>query len=350
MELQFFGYMAVFAITSIFLHAIYVWSRVGIKDIPNARSLHSETTKKSGGMVFIPLFLLFAFLYLFQYKEQTIFPTQTRYLLLGTMFFCMLGFLDDLFHLSPNTRLFVELVFGFLWVFLVEPKLSLFGIQFLNPILSIFILGFLIIFIVNLVNFMDGLDLYLVGTFFMSASLWIPMFSKGFLPGGSYHILLLLLILSLSGFAFFNFPKAKLFMGDSGSLALGFLLITFPLLAVTEENKTFELAELFFLFPIFWIDGILTILIRIYQKKNIFYAHREHLYQFLTETKLGKSGTCFVMVFCNLPAMVVFSLFKLKLLPYEVPILSFYVGILLVYISIYFLVRFRLIQSRKNLA
>jgi UDP-N-acetylmuramyl pentapeptide phosphotransferase/UDP-N-acetylglucosamine-1-phosphate transferase len=197
---------------------------------------------------------------------------------------------------------------------------------------------------------MDGLDLYLIGTFLTSIIFWIPIFSISFLPESSSYKMLVLLLASLFGFSFFNYPKAKLFMGDSGSLALGFLIFFLPCFAIGQAKEQMELLDLFFLFPIFWIDGVITIIMRSFQRKNIFSAHKEHLYQKLAETKLGKSGASFLMIFLNLPALVSFVLFKLNLIHLKISNQNFTLMIILIYISIYLIIRFVFFGSRKNLA
>lgn len=350
MEFVFYVIVAILALISLILHATYVFSSIGIKDIPNERSLHSEITKKSGGMIFVPLFLFYLLVYYYLFPASISNAFHLKLLILGSIFFCVIGFLDDLYHLSPNIRLLLEFAFCFGWVFYLNPSLSLFGHLIHNHVLSILLCGFLLVFIVNLVNFMDGLDLYLVGTLFVTFIFWIIIFSQSFAPYESYFILLTLLLSALSGFAFFNYPKAKLFMGDSGSLVLGFVMIAFPLLANQESGESFELLKVFFLFPVFWVDGVLTISIRLFQKKNLFLAHREHLYQLLTETRLGKSGTTVLVILSNLPATIFYSLYKLNWFGSFLSETIFILFILLLYISAYSLLRIALFYHRKNLA
>ncbi len=347
---------AILALLSLVLHSLYVHARLGIRDIPNARSLHTEITKKSGGLVFIPMFLLLLLLWEYQPLSSLLasvhLPAHSSlilFLIYGSLFFCMLGFLDDVYSLSPNVRLLLEFSFSFLWIYFLAPNIHIFGLTFLNPWLNLLVMGFFIVFIVNLVNFMDGLDSYLIGTIFISLLFWIPNFHQ-FLPGSTYFFIILLLLVSIFGFSFYNFPKAKLFMGDSGSLGLGFFLIALPLLASKENSESFEVMKLFLLFPVFWIDGLLTLVIRSFQDKHVFSAHKEHLYQILTTTKLGKSGTCLVVCLANLPAYITYTLFSLKLIQFEVSSDQLILLIALIYAGFYSFLRFAIYQSRKNLA
>lgn len=344
MDLGLLKFCVISVALSLIFHAIYVFSKRGIQDVPNNRSLHSEITKKSGGMVFVPLFLALLIFWTLP-SESRIFS-----ILYGCLFFGILGFIDDIYHLSPNVRLFLEFCFSFVWTYFFSPSIVLFGFPISNLWISTFIVGFLLVFVVNLVNFMDGLDLYLIGTFQISVLFWIPIFSLEFLPGKEGFLVILLLLVSLSGFAFFNFPKAKLFMGDSGSLAMGFLFICLPLVYSSSNSSSFELTRLFFLFPVFWIDGILTIIIRAFQKQHILSAHRQHLYQLLTETKLGKPGTCLVVILSNAPALLFLAFPSFFFPSVKITYEEILVSSVFAYTILYTVVRTVLFQKRKNLA
>ncbi|TGN19051.1 sugar phosphotransferase [Leptospira idonii] len=347
------------AILSLIFHGFYVHSRIGVKDVPNERSLHTEVTKKSGGMIFLPLFLVFllGIAYLgengrFGFEAHTAnLRYLLPYLLSGVLAFGCIGFLDDLYSLSPKIRLFLEAGFLGFWTFFLSPNLSLFEIQIPYLWVAVVLLTFLGVFMINLVNFMDGLDLYLIGTVFYSSLFWWTIYSGQFAFGGTLFFVTVCLFQAAAGFVYYNFPKAKLFMGDSGSLGLGFLLISLPVLGTKPETTNFELASFFYLFPIFWIDGIITILIRSYEKKHIFQAHREHLYQYLTETKLGKKWTCFWMTLANLPAGICY--FYFIDLPGKSTFLSknqLLILLILGYTVVYIVLRIVVTARRKNLA
>lgn len=296
---------------SLFLHSIYVYSRFGVKDVPNERSLHDTVTKKSGGMFFIPLFLSSTLVFhfypeLFDSSSTSFFPSNANdlyILLVGVLAFSILGFIDDVYHLTPKLRLVLELGFVFCCLWGITPNIGVFGLGNFPSYIQIGFLTVFLVFGINLVNFMDGMDWYLVSTFaicFFSVSLTLPEFYSK--PHAGYS-LYGILFLSMFGFIFYNFPKAKLFMGDSGSLALGFFVFILPLLNenVNQKNaEIWDLTDYFYLFPFFWIDGVTILCKRFLEKKHLFQAHREHLYQKLTETKLGKVGSLFVFSILNL--------------------------------------------------
>ncbi|TGL44889.1 sugar phosphotransferase [Leptospira perdikensis] len=347
--------IAILAILSLILHTFYVYSRFGVKDVPNERSLHDVVTKKSGGMFFIPLFLTVLLGLLFYPQIGGSFPLPIEpfqridiYLLLAGIFlFCVLGFIDDLYHLSPRLRLFLELAVVALFLIWVSPEiLFLEGIAVPKPI-QVFILTIFIVFAVNLVNFMDGMDWYLVTTLFISF-FSLSLVSPHFYTIGNYgYSLYVILFVSMFGFIFYNFPKAKLFMGDSGSLALGFFVMVLPLFVGKWDRSNFEIWDItsyFYLFPYFWLDGVFTLIKRFFQKKHLFSAHREHLFQRITETKLGKIGSLSIFSILNL--IIVCIHFVLK--TYEVSnILTF--TFLFLFASMSYGILWTLIP-RKNLA
>ncbi|PJZ46662.1 sugar phosphotransferase [Leptospira brenneri] len=312
---------AILAVLSLILHTFYVYSRFGVKDVPNERSLHDVVTKKSGGMFFIPIFLLSVIGFLFFPNGDNFLPlpegssvrTDLYLLLAGVLLFCILGFVDDLYHLSPKLRLFLELTLVAVFLVFVDPEVQwIFGITFVKP-LEILLLTIFIVFAVNLVNFMDGMDWYLVTTLFLSyfsLSLVSPHFYA--MDHLGYRLYLILFV-SMFGFVFYNFPRAKLFMGDSGSLALGFLVMVLPLFVGKWEkpnSEVWDITSFFYLFPYFWLDGIFILIKRFFQKKHLFSAHREHLYQRITETKLGKIGSLGIFSILNLAIVCIH--FQLK--------------------------------------
>ncbi|MBL0955750.1 MAG: glycosyltransferase family 4 protein [Leptospira sp.] len=343
----------ILGILSLILHTFYVYSRFGVKDVPNERSLHDTVTKKSGGMFFIPVFLLSTLVFLL-FPLQSIGsdplpilsePMDLYLLLAGIFIFSILGFVDDVYHLTPKLRLVLELGIVFFCLWGIQPNVSFLGITSINSLVQIVFLTIFLVFGINLVNFMDGMDWYLVTTFticFVSLGFILPDFYTK--PNLGYSLYAMLFV-SMFGFVFYNFPKAKLFMGDSGSLALGFFGLVLPLLYQNKSNGIhWDVTDYFYLFPFFWIDGVTILIKRFFQKKHLFQAHREHLYQKLTETKLGKIGS--LVVFSLLNVMVV--CFHFLLTEFRYGKITIFLILFLVSILSYGIVW--LSVTRKNLA
>ncbi|TGL47120.1 glycosyltransferase family 4 protein [Leptospira meyeri] len=347
--------IAILAIISLILHTFYVYSRFGVKDVPNERSLHDVVTKKSGGMFFIPLFLLTS-LFLVFYPEdgfllspkEDFSQTFDIYLLLaGVFIFCILGFVDDLYHLSPKLRLFLELSVVAVFLIWTNPEVTYFGMITIPKPVQVIILTIFLVFAVNLVNFMDGMDWYLVTTLSLSFFSLVTIAPQFFGIGNSGYHFYTILFVSMFGFIFYNFPRAKLFMGDSGSLALGFFVMTLPLFVGKwgkSNSSVWDASHYFYLFPYFWLDGVFILTKRFFQKKHLFSAHREHLYQRITETKLGKIGSLCIFSILNFTVVCIHFVLKTYLVPNIMILLIVFLYSVASYGILWFFV------PRKNLA
>jgi len=322
------------------LHGLFSYARWGFLDTPNSRSLHEKPTPKSAGLVFGSLFLCSC---LFLFGGETLFDHPSLLLWLGGFlgFFCI-GLLDDKHSLPSLARLVLEFLLLGGMVFATQPEISF--LEFRSEYLSLlFVL--VLVFGINLVNFMDGMDGY-VSLHFLLSSAFLPFFfPERLAPLQLSFQIILLWILSYSGFLFGNLPPAKFFMGDVGSLCFGYVWMTlawfFPSATPSQGTSGFPLESLFFLFPVFWVDGITTLLHRLFQRKNILLAHREHLYQLLAQTRIKKTGSLLLALALNLPAWILGSLRVLG--PREI------LGLVVLYFLGFGLLRFQLLRG-KNLA
>lgn len=243
---------------------IKVASVKNIKDNPNHRSAHTTPTIRGGGII-IPISII---LYLLFYNN----PTQFLYFFSGVILVAVVSFIDDLIMLSSKTRLvthLLALLLMFLGLGLFE-TVSLYNILFLF-FLAVFSIGFL-----NIYNFMDGIN----GITFLNAlaSYSTLLYLNNYYQNFTDNYLLVVLILAILVFGFFNFrKKAICFAGDIGSITIGFSLLYFVLqLYLKTENHL-----VFLIFGTYLLDGGWTIIERIYRKENIFEAHKRHLYQLL---------------------------------------------------------------------
>ncbi len=261
-----------------------------LADVPNSRSSHKKQVSRGGGLAFsLPaLVIFFIFLWPSAY-------TGGQALCLGAVFFVVLGLLDDKYNLKPSVRLVLSFVFISLLCFEgLADSMVIFGLHLSGwPLLCLQILW--IISGINFFNFMDGID-GLAGL----QALWISLVvSMASLVLGSYEIFwsYLGLIAALGSFLYWNWPRARLFMGDGGSYFLGFVC-SFAALLIGQQSIDLTVHSLPKVYPIyldtgivilawlpFLLDTVLTLLVRIWGKKNIFNAHREHLYQQLVSVQ-----------------------------------------------------------------
>lgn len=267
----------------------YRKSSLGVNDIPNERSMHKFPVKKGGGAIFIAIFIL-----------SILLDSGANALVAGLVFTLLIGIYDDLYNPGSLNKLFLEFLFFLPFSFFINQNIIILGF-YIPYFLAIPTTAFYFVFIINLINFMDGMDLYLLLS--TLAAIVVLSFLIPSIP--SFIFLFIAILLS---FAVFNYPPAKMFMGDSGSLPIGFMIAMMPFFAV---ETAIDLTDIFFLIPVFLIDGILTIMKRALTGENILKAHRLHLYQIISEKTLSKNNTVILFSLTNLFS-IPFLIFDLK--------------------------------------
>jgi UDP-N-acetylmuramyl pentapeptide phosphotransferase/UDP-N-acetylglucosamine-1-phosphate transferase len=248
----------------------YLIRRYALKNellsIPNKRSLHFTPTPVGGGLAIVfTWYIGISVLFFFGKIEQNLY-----FALLSGVLLTIISFIDDLIGLKPGIRLFFHFAAAIIaFIFLgrlrqfVIPGIEMNYIVYLYPFVIIGMVWF-----INLFNFMDGVDGF--------ASLEAVIISIViFLFSG--EIINILLIACISGFLVWNWPKAKIFMGDVGSTQLGFVLIV---LGIYFHNRfQFSILNWIMLSSPFWFDATLTLYRRWRQGENLGVAHSKHAYQ-----------------------------------------------------------------------
>lgn len=272
---------AVFSLSYIGVALIRIWAlRQHLLDIPNARSSHTIPTPRGGGLA-IAVILLVGFSLTglgLELKSELL----GGYLLGGVMI-AVIGGLDDIMKLSARLRLFVQLLVALVFVTFVgwfsAITLPWFG-QIDLGWLGIPFTLFWIVGLVNIYNFMDGIDGIAAGQAIVAGTFWLVVLLAWNVQ--SLVILVVLLIGACLGFLLHNLPPARIFMGDAGSTLLGYTFAVLPILVYRQTTDAH-----FFVFGVlciapFVFDGALTIIRRALKKENVLQAHRSHLYQRLT--------------------------------------------------------------------
>lgn len=230
----------------------------GIVDKPNKRSSHQYNPVRGGGIIFPVAALLWFFFYGFN----------DPWIITTLIFISFVSFIDDLIRLSSSIRFLVQISVTTVLFW----QLQLFGF----PWYSIVLFYLITIGWINAFNFMDGIN-GITGIYGIVALLtftWLNQ-SVQFISSP----LLMVLIFSVLIFLFFNFRKqAKTFAGDVGSISLAFLLSWFLISLILKTGQI----EYILFFAVYGIDSVVTILLRLIRRENIFKAHRTHLYQFLS--------------------------------------------------------------------
>lgn len=255
----------------------YLSLRFAILDLPNQRSSHDNPTPRGGGLAIVGAFLLGLFLMV--YFGRMPWPGFAAVLVLSSLLVAGIGFWDDLCHLSALARIAVHFLAALLllgwggW----DGGLSLnfWVLPFPQLLLGVLLL-LAVLWSLNLFNFMDGIDGLAGGeATFVAGAAGLFLILGG---AESEGLLLLLLAASCLGFLLWNWPPARIFMGDVGSGFLGFVLAALALwTAVFTRHLPLEC---WLILPaVFLTDATVTLGRRMWRREKWYDAHRSHAYQ-----------------------------------------------------------------------
>ncbi|MCF6281538.1 MAG: glycosyltransferase family 4 protein [Candidatus Polarisedimenticolaceae bacterium] len=260
----------------------YYALKQGIIDNPNERSSHTTPTPRGGGLSFVITFLIaLAGAYLFEITE---FAPQTKPFLAifcSGLLVAAIGFWDDHVHIPARWRFLTHSVAALIGLYLLGiPEIPLPGttinLGFIGYPLGIIAL----VWLLNLFNFMDGIDgiagseALFVG---ISAIVIMQLTDAGDFSAPIFW--LSILMAGVAGFLVWNWPPAKIFMGDAGS---GFLGLMLGLFALWSANLGLSIWCWIILLALFITDATVTLLRRMLNGERWFEAHRSHLYQQLS--------------------------------------------------------------------
>nr|WP_253400358.1 glycosyltransferase family 4 protein [Pseudomonas marginalis] len=244
-------------------------------DVPNARSSHTVPTPRGGGVAIVLSFLLLVPLL----SIFSLLPWASAWGLIGAgVGVAVLGFLDDHGHIAARWRLlghFSAAVWALFWLGGIPP-LTIMGVVFdmgwIGMVLSLFYL----VWMLNLYNFMDGIDgLASIEAIAVCVSASLIYALMGF---SSLAWAPLLLSFTVAGFLYWNFPPAKIFMGDAGS---GFLGVTLGILSLQAAWVSPALLWVWvILMGVFVVDATFTLVRRLVRGDKVYEAHRSHAYQY----------------------------------------------------------------------
>lgn len=265
-------------------------------DVPNQRSSHVVATPHGGGIAIVLTFQLMMLLAL----STEVLPVSDVlvYLLAGT-WIAAIGLLDDIRHIPARWRLlshFIGAAAVLFWLDGMPPLMIAGAVYDFGWIADLAAIVFLV-WLLNLYNFMDGIDgiagieaitVCLGGVFLY----WLHRELTGL------WIVPMTLAAAASGFLFWNFPKARIFMGDSGSGFVGFVIGIFALQAAWFSPEL--LWGWLVLLGAFIVDATVTLIRRVIRGEKFYEAHRSHAYQYASR-KFNS----------HIPVSVVFGLINL---------------------------------------
>ncbi len=246
-----------------------------IIDNPNERSSHSIPTPRGGGVAVVVSFLVG--LTLLIYLENL--SLSTGLILIAASFtIALLGFLDDHGHINALVRLAVHFIVA------IGAVVALGGfseIELFNNTLQLgwaanIIAVLFLVWLLNLYNFMDGIN----GIASIEAITATVSIGSIYLLS-SFHLssqVLFLLAACTAGFLLWNFPKARIFMGDACSGFLGLVLGILALIALKQDVALF--CAWLICLGVFIVDATFTLIRRVINGHKMYDAHRSHAYQY----------------------------------------------------------------------
>ena len=256
-------------------------------DIPNERSSHSLPTPKGGGVAIV-LSWYFGISILFALH---LISRDLYYALMSGILLAVVSLIDDLINLKPYIRLIFQILSAAVALFFLKGfspiTFSEFGISSLVLFSPIAVIG--IVWFVNLFNFLDGIDGYAsLETSTVAMALY-------FLTG---NIVCVVLIVCILGFLSWNWPKAKIFMGDVGSTQLGFILVV---LGIYFHNTVeASIIHWVMLTSLFWFDATLTLFRRWRNGEKLTQAHKKHAYQRIVQSGFSHQKTIIMSFIINI--------------------------------------------------
>ena len=257
----------------------------------NERSSHTVPTPHGGGIaIAVSWFIGITYLYVDNSLDKELF-----FALLSGAVLSFVSFLDDIYELSAKLRLFVQSIVTILALYFLGGlhSVDLIFINITDPYIANILAYFMIMWSINLYNFLDGIDGYAA--------------SEGiFLSIGGYLLfnneIFLILMASLAGFLVWNWHRAKIFMGDVGSTLIGFNVGVF---AIYYSNILSEnLLVWIVLYAVFWFDATYTLFKRFKNKEKLSQAHKKHLYQRLTQAGFSHAN---VTIFATILNSLIFT-------------------------------------------
>ena len=279
-----FIFSAVIAASFVATWALIPFLRTrAILDYPNSRSSHTSPTPKGGGLALVTVVLV-VWVSTGLYMDSNTFLTWT--LPIVALILAGLSWVDDLHSLPPLVRLSVHIIAVSI-VLLIRPMPEVFFQGLLPDTLDTLLAGIIWVWFINLFNFMDGIDgITSIETIIIGIGIALIGESPINLLGG-------FLAAGALGFLRWNWHPAKVFMGDVGSIPLGFL-IGWLLLNMAGDGQW----AVAMILPAYYVaDATITLIVRAFKGEKIWHAHRQHFYQQAIQRGLSHANVTIMVAF-----------------------------------------------------
>ncbi len=277
-----------------------------LMDKPNERSSHKVSIPTLGGIAIFSGILIASLTLLNIYKLPGL-----QYTIVGIFILFMIGITDDMLNINPYKKLGIQIVAALLVIIKGETGITnfhgLFGIYEVDPNTSLLVSTLVIVAITNAFNLIDGID-GLAGSVGIVTSL---TFGFWFMEAGEFEVAVISFALTgaLAGFLIFNLwgQNNKIFMGDTGSLVVGYLLavlvIRFNEVNINSFNPAYVNAApavsfAILIIPVF--DTIRVTVIRLAHRQHPFRADRRHIHHRLLDLGLTHKQASTILATVNL--------------------------------------------------
>lgn len=310
---------------------------VGVIDVPNKRSAHTKPTPLLGG---IGIFLSFLLGYMLFAPESTLMLS----VLMSSFLILLLGVFDDMKPIKARYKIIMHILVAAIVVFygkLELTRVDLFMFEMEFGMFSPYITMVIIIGIINAINLIDGLDGLCAGIssiYFLTIGVIALILNN---LGGLDIILSFIMLGSTLGFLVYNFPPAKIFMGDTGSTFLGLMISIIMLLGFKTITLTSLVIPLILLIlPI--TDTLFAIIRRTLQRKSIGEADKEHIHHQLLK-KLSTKKTILVIYAVDIIFSIVTIFYAIGV---KKEMIMFY--IILIFIFLFLIFKTNVIFTKKE--
>jgi UDP-GlcNAc:undecaprenyl-phosphate GlcNAc-1-phosphate transferase len=268
--------------------------------------MHSDRIPLLGGIA-----IFAAAIFTFTIWAAPWFESQHLFIIAALIIIFFFGLRDDIAPLAPLKKLSGQVIASLIIILYcnirVEDFHGIFGIHSLSFFPSVIFTLFAMLFIINAFNLIDGIDGLSSGLGIISSAVFGFLF---FIYGDNLMtVLSFSLCGALTGFIPYNFYKAKIFMGDTGTMTMGFILAIFSVYFL-ELSRNSNVNELFSYYsaPVFVlaaliipvIDMMRVFIIRIFKFRSPFSADRNHIHHRLLQLGLSPSMACIVLYSVNI--------------------------------------------------
>lgn len=254
------------------LMRIYARKR-NLVDVPNQRSSHANVTPRGGGLSIVLVFLGAVLVLVTMGEIET---SLTAAVVLGGGVIAAVGFIDDHSPVPAKWRFLIQIMIAVPVVVILGglPAVPVGQTDFDLGVAGDILMIVFMVWFTNAFNFMDGIDGIAASEAICIAGGALVL---GSMDNGSVSVLLSVLAAASLGFLVWNWPPAKIFMGDVGSAFLGFVLIAVAIYA--SHRGAVSIWSWLILSGVFVVDSTITLITRVLRGDEWFSAHRSHAYQ-----------------------------------------------------------------------